>query len=341
MAEANEPGELPDDKDPAGPPRADVRRALEAIIMVADEPADPRLLAQLIEAPVDLVDSCCIELAAEYKESLRGFELIRVAGGWRFQSAGDLAPYVERFVLTGQSSRLSAAALETLAIVAYKQPISRAQVGAIRGVSAEGVMRTLQQRGYITELSRDPGPGQAALFGTTSQFLEKLGLNSLDELPPLGDFVPGPEVVEALEHGLRISEHPEPEVAPADLGTIQDPAVVSSNLDHDDSQVWGLQDQAEGQELADAVETTEIAGEQDLSEEVIDLRDAIELDALELLADSPRSEFGNGGASMHLNGGDAEAGDAGGAAEDGGVDASEALRQPRISLRDMLRQRDQ
>ena len=129
-----------------------------------------------------------------------------MAGGYRFQSHPDQAPYVERFVLEGQSARLSAAALETLAIVAYKQPISRAQIAAIRGVNVDGVVRTLEQRGYIEELARDPGPGQAVLYGTTRLFLERLGLGSLDDLPPLGQFVPGAEVVEQLEHGLR----PEP-----------------------------------------------------------------------------------------------------------------------------------
>src|SRR5690606_15652828 len=136
----------------------------------------------------------------------RGFALVQVAGGWRFQSHGDLSAYVERFVLEGQSARLSGAALETLAIVAYKQPISRAQVAAIRGVNVDGVMRTLQQRGFIAETGKDPGPGQAVLFGTTAMFLERLGLNSLDELPPLSEFVPGADVVEHLEAGLR----PEP-----------------------------------------------------------------------------------------------------------------------------------
>jgi segregation and condensation protein B len=141
-------------------------------------------------------------MAAGYEEAGHGFQLVRVAGGWRYQTHPDLAPYVERFVLDGQSGRLSNAALETLAIVAYKQPVSRAQVSAIRGVNVDGVMRTLQQRGYIDEVGRDPGPGQAVLYGTTSLFLEKLGLDSLQQLPPLGEFVPGAEVVEALELGL-------------------------------------------------------------------------------------------------------------------------------------------
>jgi segregation and condensation protein B len=178
-------------------------RAIEAILMVAEDPIEPGLLAQLLEVSVERVEQMCAELAESYEAEDRGFVLLRVAGGYRFQSHPDLAPYVERFVLEGQSARMSAAALETLAIVAYKQPVSRAQVSAIRGVNVDGVMRTLQQRGYIEEVARDPGPGQAVLYGTTPLFLEKLGLDKLDDLPPLGDFVPGPDVVEALEMGLR------------------------------------------------------------------------------------------------------------------------------------------
>ncbi len=126
-----------------------------------------------------------------------------MAGGYRFQSHPELAPYVERFVLEGQSSRMSAAALETLAIVAYKQPVSRAQVAAIRGVNADGVIRTLQARGFVKEVGRDPGPGQAALYGTTSLLLERLGLDAISQLPPLAQFVPGPEIMDALERSLR------------------------------------------------------------------------------------------------------------------------------------------
>ena len=178
-------------------------RAIEAILMVAEDPVEPGLLAQLLEVSAERIEQMCAELAASYEAEERGFVLVRVAGGYRFQSHADLSPYVERFVLEGQNARMSAAALETLAIVAYKQPVSRAQVSAIRGVNVDGVMRTLQVRGYIEEVARDPGPGQAVLYGTTSAFLEKLGLNSIDDLPPLGDFVPGPDVVEALEQGLR------------------------------------------------------------------------------------------------------------------------------------------
>ena len=141
----------------------EAHRAIEAVLMVAQEPVDPHLLAQLLEVPPTRVEELCAELAAGYEAQERGFVLVKVAGGYRFQSHGDLSPYVERFVLEGQSARLSSAALETLAIVAYKQPLSRAQVAAIRGVNVDGVMRTLQQRGYIEEVSRDTGPGQAIL----------------------------------------------------------------------------------------------------------------------------------------------------------------------------------
>lgn len=188
---------------PIDPVGDEARRAVEAVLMVADQPLESAVLAQLVERSPQQVEDLLAGLAASYEEDGRGFELVRVAGGWRFQSHRDLSAYVERFILSGQTARLSAAALETLAIVAYKQPISRAQVSAIRGVNVDGVMRTLQQRGYIDEVARDPGPGQASMFGTTSLFLERLGLDALDELPSLGDFIPGADVVELLEQGLR------------------------------------------------------------------------------------------------------------------------------------------
>ncbi len=191
----------------------EARRALEAVLMVVDAPAETSLLAQLIELPTGTVEQVLVDLAAAYEAEERGFQLVRVAGGWRYQSHPDCAPWVERFVLSGQSGRLSAAALETLAIVAYKQPISRAQIAAIRGVNVDGVVRTLQQRGYIDEVGRDDGPGLAIMYGTTREFLERLGIDDLTELPSLGDFIPGAEVVEALEHGLR----PHDDAAAVDL----------------------------------------------------------------------------------------------------------------------------
>jgi segregation and condensation protein B len=185
-------------------PTAEAVRAVEAVVMVAADPVPPQLLAQLLELPVASVEALCERLSAAYEDGGHGFQLVRVAGGYRYQSHPDLAPYVERFVLEGQSARLSAAALETLAIVAYKQPISRGQIASIRGVDPDGVLRTLQGRGFIDQVGRDPGPGQAVLWGTTDQFLEKLGLDSVANLPPLAGFVPGADVVEALEQGLRV-----------------------------------------------------------------------------------------------------------------------------------------
>ena len=186
----------------------EIVRALEAILMVAMEPVDPSLLAQLLEQPVSVIESLCDGLANAYREAGHGFELVKVAGGYRLQSHPDVAAYVERFVLDSQQARISQAALETLAIIAYKQPISRGQVAAIRGVDPDAVMRTLQARGYITEVGRDDGPGQAVMYGTTPLFLERLGLESIDALPSIAEFVPDARVVEALEQGLRIVPQP-------------------------------------------------------------------------------------------------------------------------------------
>lgn len=183
---------------------AETVRAIEAIVLVAVEPVPSETLAQLLEQPVALIERLCAELAEAYDEAGHGFVLAKVAGGWRYQTHADLSPYVERFLLDGQRARMSAAALETLAIVAYKQPLSRAQIGSIRGVDPDAVLRTLQARGYIAEVGRDSGPGQAILYGTTPAFLEKLGVDSLADLPPIAEFVPAADVVEALEQGLRV-----------------------------------------------------------------------------------------------------------------------------------------
>lgn len=191
-------------------------RALEAILMVAMEPVDPSLLAQLLEQSVEVIEHLCDELASAYEQAGHGFQLVKIAGGFRLQSHPDLASYVERFVLDSQEVRISSAALETLAIIAYKQPISRSQVSAIRGVDPDAVMRTLQARGYISEVGRDDGPGQAIMFGTTQLFLEKLGLASINKLPGISEFVPDSSVVEALEMGLRIVPHSQTSTIAAD-----------------------------------------------------------------------------------------------------------------------------
>jgi len=182
----------------------EVVKALEAILLVAVEPVTTKLLAQVLEQPAGVVEVLCNRLAATYDAAGHGFQLVKVAGGFRLQSRPELSAYVEKFILDGQQARISSAALETLAIVAYKQPISRAQISAIRGVDPESVLRTLQARGYISEVARDDGPGLAVMYGTTPLFLERLGINSLEDLPPISDFVPDAGVVEALEAGLRV-----------------------------------------------------------------------------------------------------------------------------------------
>ena len=192
---------------------AEVVRAVEAILLVAQEPVPTDLIAQLVEMPSASIEEVCTRLAETYESAGHGFQIAKIAGGWRFQTHPDVAPYVERFILDGQRARLSGAALETLAIIAYKQPISRLQIASIRGVDPDAVMRTLHGRGYIAPVARGNGPGQATLWGTTQLFLEKLGLASLADMPPIASFVPDASLVEALEKTLRIEADPSAGVA--------------------------------------------------------------------------------------------------------------------------------
>lgn len=178
-------------------------RAIEAVLTVAVEPVAPGLLSELLEVPIEQILTFCDELAESCRVGRRGFEVVQIAGGYRMQSHPDLAPYVERFANVGVSSRLSAAALETLAIVAYRQPVSRAQIAALRGVNVDGVVRLLEHRGYITPSGRADGPGQAVLYSTTDAFLERLGLDRLEQLPPVAELLPGPEAVAEFEEQLR------------------------------------------------------------------------------------------------------------------------------------------
>lgn len=168
---------------------AELGGALEAILMVVDEPVTEAQLADVLDvAPEDVAERLAV-LATEYAESGRGFELRRAAGGWRFYTRAEYSGYVERFVLDGQSARLTQAALETLAVVAYQQPVTRSRISAIRGVNCDGVVRTLVTRGLLEESGTQPETG-AYLYRTTNLFLEKLGLDSVDELPPLAPFLP-------------------------------------------------------------------------------------------------------------------------------------------------------
>ncbi|MDP9822920.1 SMC-Scp complex subunit ScpB [Nocardioides massiliensis] len=170
-------------------PLVALRPAVEAVLMVADQPLDATSLATAAGYPVEEVTRVLEELAAEYDEQQRGFELRHVAGGWRYSTREEYAAVVEKFVLEGQQARLTQAALETLAVVAYMQPVSRARVSAVRGVNVDGVMRTLLTRGLVEEAGTD-GEHGAHLYRTTTYFLERIGITSLDELPDLAPFLP-------------------------------------------------------------------------------------------------------------------------------------------------------
>ncbi|WGX99703.1 SMC-Scp complex subunit ScpB [Nocardioides sp. QY071] len=205
------------------PPVAELRPALEAVLMVADQPLDAVALATAVGHPEPEVVAALAALAAEYDDQGRGFELRNVAGGWRYYTREELAPVVEAFVLEGQQARLTQAALETLAVVAYQQPVSRARVSAVRGVNVDGVMRTLLSRGLVEEAGRD-GEHGATLYRTTSYFLERIGIVSLDELPDLAPHLP--ELAD-VEEELRESVA-EPAAAGAD-----EPAPVAEEDDDD------------------------------------------------------------------------------------------------------------
>jgi len=174
-----------------------VESALEAILMVVDEPVSPVLLAQVLETPTEQIVAALEKLSADYNDQGRGFELREVAGGWRVYTRAEWAPFVEKFVLDGQQARLTQAALETLSVVAYRQPVSRARVSAVRGVNVDAVMKTLVSRGLVEEAGTEHESG-AILYRTTSYFLERLGLRSIEELPALAPFLPDVDVIDDL-----------------------------------------------------------------------------------------------------------------------------------------------
>jgi len=191
--------EAEDTQDGQGPGQEGpgLKASLEAILLVADEPVPVVVLAQVLERPRNQVTAQLQDLAEEYRNQGRGFDLREVSGGWRFYTREDCAPLVERFVSDGQEVRLTQAALETLAVVAYRQPVSRARVSAVRGVSCDSVMRTLVLRGLVEETGTDAETG-AILYRTTGYFLERLGLASLEDLPDLAPFLP--EDIEDIEN---------------------------------------------------------------------------------------------------------------------------------------------
>ncbi|MCW2620840.1 MAG: segregation and condensation protein [Frankiales bacterium] len=172
----------------------DLAAVLEAVLLVTDQPVPALVLAQVSDQPTERVLQVLCDLAEGYREQGRGVELREVAGGWRLYTRPDCAAYVERFVLDGQQARLTQAALETLAVIAYRQPVTRSRVGAVRGVNVDGVVRTLVARGLVAEAGTDAETG-ALLYATTPLLLEKLGLNSLAELPSLAPLLPDLEDV--------------------------------------------------------------------------------------------------------------------------------------------------
>ncbi|HEU4946578.1 MAG TPA: SMC-Scp complex subunit ScpB [Kribbella sp.] len=204
-----------------------MRRALEAILMVTDEPLPVLTLARAVGRPTADVSAALRTLAEEYTDQGRGFDLREVAGGWRYYTRDGAAQYVERFVLDGQQARLTQAALETLAVVAYKQPVSRARVSAVRGVNVDGVMRTLVSRGLVEEAGADT-ESQATLYRTTSYFLERMGMQSLEDLPELAPYLPEVDDMEE-ELAAQAAPPPHPDTAdPAALATEPDAGATGS-----------------------------------------------------------------------------------------------------------------
>jgi segregation and condensation protein B len=196
--------------DDGGPGEGDLaalplRPALEAVLMIADTPLDGTTLAQAVARPPQEVAEALEQLAAEYAEQGRGFDLREVGGGWRFYTREEFAPLVQKFVLDGQQARLTQAALETLAVVAYRQPVSRARVSAIRGVNVDGVMRTLVARGLVEEAGHD-AETTATLYRTTGYFLERIGIGSLDELPELAPFLPEMGELDDMDARAEVAE---------------------------------------------------------------------------------------------------------------------------------------
>ncbi len=181
-----------------------LEQKLEALLTVALEPISAEELADAVEADGSVVTGALRALREEFHAERRGFELAELASGWVMQSAPEVAAWVTRFANRDVSHRLSSAALETLAIVAYRQPISRAQISALRGVNVDGVVRLLEQRGYIEERGRAQAPGQPILYGTTDLFLDRLGLASLDELPPIEEFLTPVEEARAISEEMAV-----------------------------------------------------------------------------------------------------------------------------------------
>jgi segregation and condensation protein B len=213
----------------AGPDRSaqDISAALEALLLLAEEPLTEDALAEAVDVPRPVIEESLAELVAFYDETGRGFELRQLGGGWRYYTREEHADLIARYVVEPQQSRLSQAALETLAVVAYLQPISRARISAIRGVNIDGVIRTLLARGLITEAGHDAESG-AVVFATTTYFLERMGLRNLDELPELAPHLPEASELEAELRQFATTGESGPEPGPTPLEPLEEPRAPTS-----------------------------------------------------------------------------------------------------------------
>ena len=194
---ADELGDVPELTDPAA-----LEAALEALLLVVDAPTEDDALAAALDQPVARVRAALTAMAQRYAADGRGIDLRRVGEGWRFYTRDTYAPFVEKLLLDGQRAKLTRAALETLAVVAYRQPVTRARIAAVRGVNCDGVLRTLVTRGLVEEAGVDSS-SQGTLFRTTELFLERLGLRSVDDLPPLAPLLPDVDAIDAIDAGLE------------------------------------------------------------------------------------------------------------------------------------------
>ncbi len=185
-----------------------IKGAVEALLFVSDEPVSAARLARVLEAAPGEVEASLADLAEEYREQERGFQLREVAGGWRLYTHPAHHDVIEQYVLSWDTRRLSQAALEALAVVAYHQPVTRAGVNAVRGVNSEGVIASLMEKGLVREVGRDKNQGNAILYGTTRTFLEKFGLKDLNELPPLDEFAPDSDTERAIRERLSSGDSP-------------------------------------------------------------------------------------------------------------------------------------
>ncbi len=185
-----------------------LRGPLEALLFVSDEPVSTARLAKVLDAEAADVEAALGALAAEYVRDERGFQLREVAGGWRLGTHPGFHDYIEEYVLSWDTRKLSQAALEALAVIAYHQPVNRQGVNAVRGVNSESVIASLIEKGLVREVGRDRDGGNAILYGTTRAFLEKFGLRDISELPPLAEFAPDPDTERAIRDRLNALEMP-------------------------------------------------------------------------------------------------------------------------------------